>query len=80
MKFQVVRTSDRSGQPCEGVKEEPLSDGSPLSGWFIEIADLAGLIVFCRKYADMDDSVLVCQSPDNGWEIPMLEIYDTYRE
>lgn len=75
MKFQVERTSDWIGEklPCEGavLMRKGTSIVDPV--YIIDIASLEDLV----KLMEKEGEIIIGYK---GVELPVIEIYDTYRE
>ena len=80
MRFKVYRTSDRtSGKkpPCESAMAETIThkswDGETYEDtiWTLELATLQDLVNFAQRVGSL---VLIAE------EMPLIEIYDYYRE
>ena len=77
MKFQIERTSDWIGEklPCEGavLMRKGTSIIDPV--YIIDIASLEDLVKLMEKEGE-----IIIKAGYKGVELPVIEIYDTYRE
>ena len=77
MRFQIERTSDWIGEklPCEGavLMRKGTSIVDPV--YIIDIASLEDLVKLTEKEGE-----IIIKEDYKGVELPVIEIYDTYRE
>ena len=77
MKFQIERTSDWIGEklPCEGavLMKEGTSTTDPV--YTIDIESVEDLVELMKR----EGEIIIKESYEDG-ELPVIEIYDTYRE
>ncbi len=77
MRFQIERTSDWIGEkpPCEGavLMRKGTSIVDPV--YIIDIASLEDLVKLMEKEGE-----IIIKEGYKGVELPVIEIYDTYRE
>ena len=77
MKFQIERTSDWIGEklPCDGavLMRKGTSIIDPV--YIIDIASLEDLVKLMEKEGE-----IIIKEGYKGVELPVIEIYDTYRE
>ena len=77
MKFQIERTSDWIGEklPCEGAVLMKEGTSTDLPVYTIDIESLEDLV----KLTEKEDEISIKKSYEDGG-LPVIEIYDTYRE
>ena len=78
MKFIIERTSCYSGseQPCEGASIFSHDDKWDETKWSIEINSLEDLMALAGKEGEL----IVAAPCEATYNLPSIEIYDTYRE
>lgn len=78
MKFAIERTSDYNGErrPCEEaiLVREGSAYVDPL--YHIEIDSLEALVALMKR----EGEIIIKEGGYNGDGLPVIEIYDTYRE
>ena len=77
MRFQIERTSDWIGEklPCEGAVLMRKGTSFVDTVYIIDIASLEDLVKLTEKEGE-----IIIKEDYKGVELPVIEIYDTYRE
>lgn len=69
MRFEVERTSIWEGRPCSEAQDIGFDT------WVVDFETLEAFMVFVHKY-----NKVVIKTPDEQSTLPIIEIYDTWRE
>lgn len=79
MKFEIERTSfwykDEMKEPCEGAVLMKAGTSTTDPVYTIDIASLEDLVKLMEK-----EGKIIIKEGYKGVELPVIEIYDTYRE
>lgn len=77
MKFQIERTSDWIGEklPCEGAVLMKEGTSTDLPVYVINIESVEDLVELMKKEGE-----IIIKESYEGVGLPVIEIYDTYRE
>lgn len=78
MKFEIERTSDwtASKKPCEGAVLAHEETETDYARYHIEIASLEDLVALMKR----EGEIIIREDGYKEDGLPVIEIYDTYRE